>query len=99
MPAGDPLQPCPVDVYNGYHDWVAMESPAQTTGAATGNPKPGARYCIACGAMDTGPYGDRITAKDSLLPKFPAGTRSFRSINRHNPDDPSPIAEEGSEVN
>lgn len=84
--AGNPLEPCPQDSLNGEHAWVAMEKPA----SATGDPLPGARYCFACGAMDTGPIGTRITKRDALIPQFPAGTRSYRQLNTHNPEDKTP---------
>ena len=90
---GNPLEPCPVDSLNGYHDWVAMEQ------KGSGDPLPGARYCTACAAVDFGPLGVRVSHKDSPTPLFPAATRSYRDIATHNPDDVSPVAEEGSVTN
>ena len=89
---GDPLQPCIADPENGYHEWVPL------TQEATGNPLPGARFCLNCEATDYGPHGLIVNHKDSVVPVFPAATRSFRVIETHNPDDPSPGYTPGDET-
>lgn len=78
----DPTEPCDFDPNcNGEHDWVPLEH------QGSGDPLPGARYCMnpGCGAMDVGPQDVRINWKDSPIPVFPAGTRSYRTIRTHNP--------------
>jgi hypothetical protein len=84
---GDPLKPCPGDATNGIHEWVAVAK------QGTGDPLPGARCCLNCNAFDPGPQDIRINKKDSLVPLFPAATRSYRIIRGHNPDDTTPNAD------
>jgi len=81
---GDPLTPCTERELDGTHEWVAVQQ------AGTGDPKPNARYCLNCNAFDPGPMDLYVTKKDSLVPIFPAATRSFRRIVGHNPDDTTP---------
>jgi hypothetical protein len=89
----DPLQPCELDPDGqGYHDW------ANTAVQGTGDPLPGARTCMNCGAFDPGPTDLRVSVKDSPVPLFPAATRSYRTLVGHNPDDDSPTATPGKET-
>lgn len=79
----DPLQPCQFDE-EGYHDW------ANTPQAGTGDPMPGARTCLLCGAFDPGHMDLRVTTPKTQRTLFPAGTGGFQIIRGHDPDDPSP---------
>jgi hypothetical protein len=83
FPITDPTGPCPFDS-QGYHEWADAKQ------AGSGDPAPQARACLRCGAFDIGPQGIRVTYHDSPIPIFPAGTRSYRDIVTHNPDDDSP---------
>jgi len=79
--AGDPLLPCDSDPEGeGTHEWFPLEQ------KGTGDPMPSARICFNCNAVDYGPEGRRISHRDSLVPLFPAATRSYRTIITHNPD-------------
>lgn len=86
----NPLEPCHFDP-QGFHEWDPVQH------AGTGDPMPGARICANCGAFDAGPAGIRVNHRDSPIPLFPAGTRSYRQIETHNPDDPSPTGTPGKE--
>jgi hypothetical protein len=78
---GDPTQACPFDSLNGYHEWVDVNV------SGTGDPLPGARECLKCGAFDYGPLDMKINHKDSPVMVPPAATRSFRVIRTHVDDE------------
>jgi|SRR5882672_4800119 len=85
---GQPTEPCPVDQTNGEHEWTPIQ---KQLNQGTGDPHPEARFCLACGATDFGPEGQRLNWRDSPVAVFPAGTRSYRDRVTHNPDDQSPV--------